>query len=236
MRPGTRDVLWLALAVLLHAMLLLVPPRQTSAPLGNSHVLSVELLAPAATDPRAEKPRPVAKARQMAVQPKKSSSRAAALISDETPPLASKPFDTGPEDTATTTTVARLIDSASQLKWNRPDEDEHRKLGEFVPPAAPANWRPGIAVEDNRFDDTVAPAATEIVDQWLAADGSQNLVIRTPTGHTLCGRARAWDPMNPLFEPVMMYRPCGGGGKRTFRMPHRYRESRQAALSPSSGP
>ena len=72
------------------------------------------------------------------------------------------------------------------------------------------------------FNGMVLPNKTEIVDRWLAADGSQNVVVNTPDGHTLCGRARAWDPMQPLVEHVMQFRPCGGGGKRTFEMPRRH--------------
>jgi len=70
------------------------------------------------------------------------------------------------------------------------------------------------------------PEKTEIVDRWLAADGSHNVVIETTTGHTLCGSARPWNPMNPLVEHLMMFRPCGGWGKRAFEMPHRYRAGR----------
>lgn len=46
---------------------------------------------------------------------------------------------------------------------------------------------------------------------WLAADGSHNRMIRTPNGQLLCGRAEAWTPLNPLFEPVITCRPCGDG-------------------------
>jgi hypothetical protein len=67
----------------------------------------------------------------------------------------------------------------------------------------------------------IAPAETELLDRWQAADGSQNVVINTPRGETLCGRAEAWDPMHPLVEYVMLFRSCGGGGKRTFTMDKR---------------
>jgi hypothetical protein len=59
-----------------------------------------------------------------------------------------------------------------------------------------------------------------MVDQWLAADGSHNVMIRTSTGQVLCGRAESWNPMSPLVEPVMTYRACGDG-RRTFEMPER---------------
>ena len=65
------------------------------------------------------------------------------------------------------------------------------------------------------------PADTGAVDRWLAADGSHNVVITAPDGETYCGRAEAWNPMNPLVEPIMTYRSCGAG-KRTFDMPQPY--------------
>jgi len=72
--------------------------------------------------------------------------------------------------------------------------------------------------EGNTFDGMMAPVETELVDRWQAADGSANVVINTPNGDTLCGRAEAWNPMQPLLEHLMMFRSCGGGGKRTFSM------------------
>ena len=76
----------------------------------------------------------------------------------------------------------------------------------------------------------MAPAETQVIDRWLAAVGSHNVVVETSSGNTYCGRATAWNPMNPLFEPVMQYRPCGGGGKRTFTMPDRYGSERETNL------
>jgi len=81
--------------------------------------------------------------------------------------------------------------------------------------------RSGISIEDNLFNGMAPPNKTEIADRWLAADGSHNVVINTPSGQTFCGRALAWDPMQPLVEHVMQFRPCGGGGERTFKMTQR---------------
>ncbi len=77
--------------------------------------------------------------------------------------------------------------------------------------------------------DQKPPGKTEIVDRWLAADGSQNVVINTP-GHTLCGRLLAWDPMQPLIEHVVQYRPCGGGGKRVLEMTQRIKRLNSSPL------
>jgi hypothetical protein len=113
-----------------------------------------------------------------------------------------------------------LLEAARQPKWTLPAKPA-RRLGEFVPPAPPPNWQPSITARENRFGDAYAPPETEIVDRWLAADGSHNVVIRTPNGMTLCGRALPWNPMEPLVEHVMMFRSCGGGGERSFSMPER---------------
>jgi hypothetical protein len=105
-----------------------------------------------------------------------------------------------------------------------------RQLGSARSYRPPANWRPHagapyLAESDNRFNGMAAPAEVEIVDRWLASDGSQNVVVNLPNGDTVCGRAEPWNPMQPLVEHIMMFRPCGGGGKRTFTMPDRYSQS-----------
>ncbi|MFB3078583.1 MAG: hypothetical protein ACE1Y4_11335, partial [Lysobacterales bacterium] len=115
-------------------------------------------------------------------------------------------------------TTARLLDSASEMAWPVPAVDDSRRLGVFVVQPLLEKLRSSISIEDNMFNGMVLPSKTEIVDRWLAADGSHNVVINTPTGHTLCGRVLAWNPLQPLVEHVMQFYPCGGGGKRTFEM------------------
>jgi len=119
-------------------------------------------------------------------------------------------------------TTARLVDSTSRLKWAFPKTVKQRQLGVHQRQEMPDNWRPSISMEDNLFNGMTVPRETEIVDQWVTADGSQNVVMTTTTGETLCGRRQAWDPMNPMLEQLMMFRSCGGGGKRTFKMPDRF--------------
>lgn len=121
--------------------------------------------------------------------------------------------------------TAYLLDLAGRQQLSVPETSTARRLGEHVPRPMPPNWRSATRPEANRFDGMVAPAAVEIVDRWLAADGSQNVVITTPDGETYCGRAEAWNPLTPLVEPIMTYRNCGGGGQRTFDMPHPSRRS-----------
>jgi len=156
------------------------------------------------------------------------------LAPQQPPPPAEKPappepiaMESSPGDPVVKTTTARLLDSASRFKWPSFEKDESRQLGVFVPQPIPQNWRPRIGVEDNLFNGMILPTKTEVVDRWLAADGSHKVVINTPSGETLCGRAQPWNPMNPEIEPIMAFWKCGGGGKRNFKMPERYMRSRR---------
>ncbi|MFC1720590.1 hypothetical protein ACFL00_05605, partial [Pseudomonadota bacterium] len=118
--------------------------------------------------------------------------------------------------------TATLLDSASRLEWSFPKARQKRQLGVHQPQEIPENWRPSIRMEDNLFDGMTVPGKTEVVDEWLANDGSYNVVINTPSGETLCGSKQAWDPMNPMLEHLTLFRKCGGGGKRSFKMPDRF--------------
>ncbi len=73
---------------------------------------------------------------------------------------------------------------------------------------------PVLPYEPTVFEELYAPIETEVLDQWQDPDGTMRVVIRTRSGHTLCGRMPRWDPTNPLYEPVPMFHSCGGGGRR----------------------
>jgi hypothetical protein len=197
---------WLGLAVLLHAAALLLPLTypQGRPPVDRSLIVSllrpVPLPAPAA-EPQPP-PAPVSVTAQKRPVPSAAAPRAEAAPPPRLP------------------STKEILESAQRPGWTLPAEPTLR-LGEFVPPAPPRNWQPSITVEENLFGDAYLPAETEIVDRWLAADGSHNVVIRAPNGMTLCGRALPWNPMEPLVEHVMMFRSCGGGGKRSFSTPER---------------
>jgi hypothetical protein len=193
---------WLGLAVLLHAAALLLPlgyPKG-QAPIDRS--LIVSLLRPLPLPAPAAAPLPVPDPVSVTAQKR------------PTPPVPVPRQEATPPPRLPS--AGDMLEAARQPKWTLPAEPA-RRLGEFVPPATP----PTITTGENRFSDAYVPAETEIVDRWLAADGSHNVVIRTPSGTTLCGRALPWNPMEPLVEHVMMFRSCGGGGERTFSMPER---------------
>lgn len=218
-RFNRRDSLWLALAVLLHALLLLLPADHFRPAPHNPLTLSVSLPVPRVADPA-----PVKTAD--AVSPPGSPSAQAPSPAAEIDAEEERPE---PQVTATPSeriSAARLIDSIGRIDWSLPEEQEQRRLGVPAPYRVPDNWLPRLRREDNRFDGKTVPARTEIIDRWVAADGSHNMVVETSGGDTICGRAQRWNPMSPLVEPVMMYWKCGGGGRRSFKMPERLLRTR----------
>ena len=217
---------WLALAMLLHALLLLIPAQQGLSPGPAANSLAVVLTrawqaAPggavmdrdrAETEPLPSPPEP-----RSAPEPPPLSTpeRSAAEEPRLAAPDAPSP-DAGSAEQAVT--AARLLDLANPRDWRLPEATSARRPGEL---AQQPNWRPGTSLGPSRFDGRALPERVEIVDRWLAPDGSHNVMIETPTGEMLCGRAAAWDPMQPLVEHVMMYRSCGRA-RSTFEWPERY--------------
>lgn len=209
-------------AVSAHALLLLLPGWNNPVrpepvpfsiqlvPTPRPPALESPLQEARTLKPRAPRPEPAALA------------QARVEAADQAPaPTADMQSAPLPKPAPTRLTAVRLLDSARMMEVLLPEQPDLRQLGQAPPLAIPSNWRPAIVLAANRFDGMVAPARTEILDRWLAADGSHNVVLETPGGHTLCGHALAWNPMQPLVEHLMLFRPCGGGGKRAFEMPDR---------------
>ena len=226
LRIKKSDALWLIMAVLVHASLLLIPLQPAPVPDNRPRTVSVTLQSPA--------PAELVEDQTASQLPQEVTSPTTELplaevapLPPESPPDAVDDPSASEIDTPPLITVARLIDEAQHFKWALPESEKARQLGIFRPRATPDNWRPKIAREDNIFNGMTLPEKTEVLDRWLAADGSQHVVIETTTGHTLCGMQRMWNPMNPLLEQVMMFRPCGGGGKRKIKLPKRYQSKRE---------
>lgn len=216
-RLNRQDAAWLSIAVGVHLALLLLPLSIESPAQRSEQILTVSLLKQPAPEPEPVPPL------------KEPDGPAGTTVAQaESPPeTRQQPTESravpeesgGPEASITT---ALLLESARRLERPAPDKGANRTLGAPVPRRIPDNWRPRITVGENRFNGMTVPATTEILDRWLAADGSHNVVIETTGGETLCGTARAWDPMRPMIEPVMLFRKCGGGGERKFKMPDRF--------------
>jgi len=225
----SRDGLWLSIAVVLHAGLFLVPvSKEPSDERSPAPALTIELLyRPVAVQPFVQRqpvpePEPVQPPEPETTTPPEPEPAPVTelAVEDEIPPTTEIA-----EEPHTAMSTAVLLQSAADRKWPLPPEDTGRQLGVFVPQDVPENWKPAITVEDNRFNGMTVPRQVQVVDRWLSPDGSYNVVVNTPNGDTLCGRGRAWDPMQPLVENVVMFSSCGGGGKRTFEWPDRYRNS-----------
>jgi hypothetical protein len=217
-RLNIHDGFWLCLAVGLHALLLLIPFAHESAKKPADDTVIVKLLT--------EKKQ--AQTLFKITEPPIPDAPAPETLSDPLPQAEQKMFaeqedmvsdiPAKPSDLPST---ARLLDSASRVEWFPEEKTEFLDLGVSSSRSIPDYLKAHMGDEDNLFNGMVAPRKTEVVDRWLAADGSHNVVIHTSAGHTFCGRALAWDPMRPLVEHVMQFRPCGGGGKRSFDMPRR---------------
>lgn len=212
---------WLALAVLAHALLLLLPVGRVEFSAVTPSVLKISIaplnrtvqkaaIAPpptAANTPQAQAKRPAADDTAMA----------AATPTAENPPEAQSAAENAPEHV----TLPGLLQSLEQARLDEPRAPAPRRLGAHPQAALPAYWRsrgPGALPSDAGFSDMAPPARTGIVDRWLAADGSHNVVVDLPNGEKLCGRATAWDPLQPLVENVMHFRYCGSAEQWTFKL------------------
>jgi hypothetical protein len=229
-RWNKNNLAWLALAIAIHGVLLLVPLRDWQAPAGLQPAIAVQLVPHELRNDEPVTPgvQPLEPAREVAPRPALEPQQA-----DAGPPAlqTARPDPAGPEppeptEKPVTISAARLIDLVSRMSSNATPSTLSRLPGSSPFGRQDNSWRrgskPAVGLPDkNLFEGMVAPAETELIDRWQAADGSNNVVLKTPNGDTLCGRAEAWDPMRPLMEPLMMFRSCGGGGKRTFTMDKR---------------
>jgi len=220
-RWDTLDSLWLCLAIVLHAWLFLIPVVQKDHTTASTGPLNITLLYP----PLIEKPlleeteskqTQLPAVNEQTVAP--DDQRVSEVASLEEP---EDQADQEPPGKEVILSTARLLDAASEIEWPAPAIIDSRRLGVFVPQPLPEIWRSGIRAEDTIVNPMVLPNKTEIMDRWLAADGSQNVVINTPGDHTLCGRSLAWDPLQPLVEHVMQFRRCGGSARRILEMTQR---------------
>ena len=219
---------WLMVAILAHALLLLVPSRRDLHSDEDLPSLAISLLRPMAPSPTTHQPPPQERPADPLPAPLRSTPAEQQPSASTAAPERSAEHAMEPPLQQPAPSTAYLLDLAGRRDWNLPETSPAPALGEPVPRPMPPNWRTVMKPEATRFDGMAVPTEVEIVDRWLAADGSHNVVITTPDGDTYCGRAAAWDPLNPLVEPVMSYRSCGGGGKRTFDMPNPYNRSAAA--------
>lgn len=58
------------------------------------------------------------------------------------------------------------------------------------------------------FSEVYLTGETEVIDQWETPDGGREVILRTPNGQVLCGRRAAPELLEPLVQPIMLYRAC----------------------------
>ena len=230
------NLAWLGLALAVHGVLLLLPVGLWTPQLQVTPGMTVELIqwrsppASPATIPREEapgtKPRPAVPATDSSV-PEQSEYEARTVTAPETTPdVESSSPDVVSSEPEVPLSVATLLHSAGRTPAGDSSQAPARNLGMHARHELPSNWGRGMGNEElmSRNPEMavpMAPAEPVIVDRWLDANGNHNVVVTLPNGDTVCGRARAWDPMQPLVEHIMMFRTCGSGGKRTFEMASR---------------
>lgn len=198
----------LALALALHALLLLIPHQRPSHEFPRSPLsVRIDRQADRPTAPR-DLPAPAARPAQPSVDPRERP--------EEPPPARAEPPARDPVRTETRpqVTAELLLEQARDLDRRRRAPSARIPGVPAIPELPPNFVRPLLPLRANAFDGRMSTGQQEVLDQWVEPGGAVNAVVRLPNGDVLCGRAAAWDPMNPLFEPVAMYRPCGGGGRR----------------------
>lgn len=232
---GYRELGWLILALVLHALLLLVPVEQLpTGSLGESTRL---VLRPVSERPTSAPPTPAQIRPTTPVSTPKANPSPltpATDINEVTPePAPAEPTDT--EQSAVAVSAAGLVSVRDTVTKRVPlaaqNPAAQLRLGAPRPFTRPENWQPGAGAEalapfENVFNGKTVPVDLDVVDRWLAADGSQNVVVETPNGLRLCGRANAWDPARPLVEHVMRWQVCGGDYARPFKFRPRGRLDR----------
>ena len=209
-RPQSGDrrqgfLLWfLAIALLLHAALLLIPAYKPNSPAAGPTAVEIRLVhePPPALPATIKIPKPVPVLQPKVTGPDQSGTP---------PPTVTE--HTEPEPT-TVVTTARLLDIVSNLEWKE-REDRPTRIARSVSSEFYTNMiKPILALEFNLFDEWILPVKTEIMDRWLDPAGVHRVVIRVPTGQTLCGRQEPVDPFRPWTQMPMMFYECAGGGKR----------------------
>jgi len=226
---NARDLTFLALAVAVHAALLLLPLKAWHASQPElSDRLTVRLrpfAIPAESFPRIE-PEPDPPTREAAPPVEKPAFQtdqrkpAMAFSLEEIPP----PPAESQVQKLDSRQLRRLAEQTDLISQKPGSESQ---LGSATEYKAPANWKrhagaPFFAGFDNRSHVVTLPEDVEIEDRWQANDGSHQVLVNLPSGEIMCGRAEAYNPMQPLVEPIMMFTICGK--KSTFSVPEHFKK------------
>ncbi len=241
--PAWRDLVFFGIALGVHIALLLLPIKawqthQSASERPNKNLtlsLSVhrQPVSKTSSDSVAPPPKTQALVEDQAVPRLDQKKPAAEYSLAEIPPppqISSledqQASDTSPNLPLNTQQLRQWVEQADGLA---PPQQGNRTLGTASSTLPPANWNRHagaafFASFDDRSHEPNLPADVTVVDRWQAADGSHQVVVQLPTGESLCGRAEAHNPMQPLVEHIMMFGVCGK--TPTFTMPERFNKGR----------
>ena len=207
---------FLALALLLHGALLLVPLAPTGPAKAPGEPLQVTFEVPVPPQP----PEPPYAPPD---QPASPAPAAPALADPDPPPEARERSEARPpsrapgeEERPEPPRVVDLHRALGEGHWKAPDSPARpATIGRSTESALLERLRrPVLAYEPTVFDRFALPSSTEIVDRWQGPGGAYRVVIRTPGGETLCGRQEPMDEFRPWLQMPVMFHRCAGGGQR----------------------
>lgn len=191
------------LALTLHLALLLVPlHRNKGRPaVETGPVIEVALASPAARVIR----EPMAEHR---ASPKAIDGKAIPANQDEVKQAPDKaPVEVTAQPDAAALRRALPGQVAGFVRGGVP-ESNSSSLRRLHPSWNPSWSTPVLEDLETAFSPYFAPAEAVMLDQWQEPGGARRVVMRLPSGDSVCGRAEPWDPLNPLVEPVPMFHRC----------------------------
>lgn len=217
---------WVLLALAIHLALLTLLEPERVAPMQpvTERTVNVVLEPPSRqiSEPLPATPAPLlpepVPAQEIEPGPATASPVPAAPTTEQTAPTARIERPPTPEAAPPTLSVERLLDAVAAMDWSIADasEESSPKLSRPTDSELLDHLRrpvlPGVS---NRFDGMTSPSEVEIMDRWMGADGTHEVVVRSPDGNVYCGRQGPVDDLRPWLQMPMMFRPCGGGGKRS---------------------
>mgnify|MGYP003339747708 CR=1 FL=1 len=204
------------LAIGLHAILLFVPGRTPPAP-EQTDPLEIRFISPARTEFETVKKPPgkTSTDRTERAPPEAAIASTPAVV--RSPERQVETDSSRPVKARTTPNTFQLLE---QMRARKPMHEKTSPLilgSDRMSHAKAPGLEPVLPGFVTPFSEVFVASSEEVLDQWMDPSGMVQSVIRRRDGSVICGRADAWDPMNPLFEPIAVYRPCGGGGRRTSR-------------------
>lgn len=205
----------LSFAVLLHALLLLIPLAQQLPGSDTTDFLEITLIdePPPPPEPLPEPTEPLEEefTREVVTPPPEP---AQVIIGAEPPPPeSSEPTEPSPAPSQAVT-VARLLESATELEWKEAPSAEREIARTTESELYDRLMKPVLEMKVHWFDDVIVPDKVEVMDRWLEASGVHRVVVRTPNGMTLCGRQEAPNDLRPWEQMPMMFGKCAGGWRK----------------------